>query len=236
MTDATTVEQILEAYWLLQGYWTKLRHPIKAPSSWAEVDLLAFNPATSDLVVAEAKMPIGELFGHSVPPAPDAETGVGATDRAADPTGFAARLGDLFADPFFETTRKQAKQLTIQLVSPALVGAGVERDLEREIDKEIKRLSPTSKKAVRTRLDTPLSILCEVVRLERNAGQGQRHGHPVIDMARELNRYFLPAVRMAGSGRPHDEEIQARVRALLLDAFDVEGERGSDASWMSRSS
>jgi hypothetical protein len=45
MAEVMTVEAILEADWLLQGYWTKPRFPIQtATGSRSDIDVLAYAP------------------------------------------------------------------------------------------------------------------------------------------------------------------------------------------------
>jgi len=57
MAEAMTVETVVEAYWQIQGYWTKLRFPFQTENNaWSDVDVLAFHPEDQHLVVAESKV------------------------------------------------------------------------------------------------------------------------------------------------------------------------------------
>ena len=59
MSEAMTTESIVEAEWVLKGYWTKTRFPFKIKtekgSGWSDVDVLAYNPETNHLVISESK-------------------------------------------------------------------------------------------------------------------------------------------------------------------------------------
>src|SRR3990172_2998720 len=58
MSEAMTVETIVEAYWQMQGgYWTRLRYPFQTKKSgWSDIDILAYNPEKKILVIAESKV------------------------------------------------------------------------------------------------------------------------------------------------------------------------------------
>ena len=44
MAEAMTAEMIVEADWILKGYWTKLRYPFRVASGWSDIDILAYAP------------------------------------------------------------------------------------------------------------------------------------------------------------------------------------------------
>src|SRR5271157_1174710 len=57
MAEAMTVETIVEADWQMQGFWTKVRFPFRTPKGgWADIDVLAYNPESKELVVGESKV------------------------------------------------------------------------------------------------------------------------------------------------------------------------------------
>src|SRR4030067_228141 len=57
MSEAMTVETIVEADWQMRGLWTKLRYPLQTSSGgWADIDILAYNPESRELVIAESKV------------------------------------------------------------------------------------------------------------------------------------------------------------------------------------
>ena len=75
---------------------------------------------------------------------------------------------------------------------------------------------------IKVQLETTLDVICNVITLEMKKAQGRRYGHPIIDMARELNRYMHPA--LAGAGKK--EEREAIKIALVEKLFTaLRGER-----------
>lgn len=57
MSELMHSEAIIEAEWLLKGYWTKPRFAFQTlKGGWSDVDILAHNPETKHLVIAESKV------------------------------------------------------------------------------------------------------------------------------------------------------------------------------------
>ena len=51
MSEAMISESIVEAEWILQGYWTRMRYPYQTDKSgWSDIDVLAYNPESKHLV------------------------------------------------------------------------------------------------------------------------------------------------------------------------------------------
>jgi hypothetical protein len=57
MAEAMTVETIIEADWQMQGYWTKVRVPLRtAKGSWSDIDVVAYHPERRHFVLCESKV------------------------------------------------------------------------------------------------------------------------------------------------------------------------------------
>ena len=57
MAEAMTAESIVEAEWVLNGYWAKMRFAFQTDKgAWSDVDILAYNPETKHLVISESKV------------------------------------------------------------------------------------------------------------------------------------------------------------------------------------
>ncbi|MBU4185423.1 MAG: hypothetical protein KKI12_06545 [Proteobacteria bacterium] len=57
MSEAMTSESIVEAEWLLKGYWTKMRFAFQTDKGgWSDVDILAYHPESKHLVISESKV------------------------------------------------------------------------------------------------------------------------------------------------------------------------------------
>ena len=57
MSEAMTAELIVEADWLLKGYWTKMRFAFQSDKrGWSDVDIMAYHPESKHLVISESKV------------------------------------------------------------------------------------------------------------------------------------------------------------------------------------
>ena len=85
--------------------------------------------------------------------------------------------------------------MTIQLVSNWMIdqGENVKERIEIALSKKIKELSFFKEKEVHCRIDTPMEIFKEIMEMVERDGQGRRYGHPILDLAREFNRYLKPS-------------------------------------------
>jgi hypothetical protein len=220
MSEAMTVETIVEAYWQLKGFWTKLRFPFQTDGGgWADIDILAYHPEEKTLVIAESKVrgPKTEVYAYT------------EYTRQKD--------GDIFEydednylsflkyikpicskNTVFRNFRRMVSRIIIQLVSNYYVDEKVSREVARDIQTHTKDSIPRGIKA-EIRLDTTLDIISEIINLEKSTGQGRRYGHPVIDIARELNRYLHPVIRYAGRKKGEIEALKAKCRKTFLDAL-----------------
>jgi hypothetical protein len=65
-------------------------------------------------------------------------------------------------------------------------------------------------------LETTLDVICRIIASENESNHGRRYGHPVIDIAREVNRYMHPEVGYAGPDRNDvTEALSQRLFAVL---------------------
>ena len=118
MAEAMTAEMILDAYWQLEGFWTKPRYPFKTPSgSWSDVDLLAYAPEKRHLVIAESKVcgTKDQLYVYW-PRELDSSNIITWDDGTY--FGFLQHMGTLCSrDVIFADFEKMVTTLTVQLVS-----------------------------------------------------------------------------------------------------------------------
>jgi len=57
MSEIMTSEAIIEARWILEGYWTKPRYAYQTKKGgWSDIDVLSYNPETKHLVISESKV------------------------------------------------------------------------------------------------------------------------------------------------------------------------------------
>ena len=109
------------------------------------------------------------------------------------------------------------KSLTVQLVSNCAVSEGVLKSAEHDVmDVVGHHKLPV---LVYPQLDTTIDVLARIIKAERASPQGRRYGHPVLDLAREINRYFFPSVRYAGRSSADIGEVKEQLVASFLKAI-----------------
>ena len=200
MAEAMTVETIVEADWQMRGYWTKLRFPLQTQKgSWSDIDVLAYNPETRVLVIAESKAQgtKKQVYCYTK----DTQKQYGSIlkyDRGKDDYDnyfsflqhikLACKDGVIFSD-----FGKMVNKLIIQLVSNYVILDDVKPDAESAVLERVHKDVPDGVK-VEIRLESALDVISRIIEAENVKEQGRRYGHPVIDIARELNRYMHPVV------------------------------------------
>lgn len=220
MSEAMTVETIVEAYWQLKGFWTKLRYPFQTGGGgWADIDVLAYHPEEKTLVITESKVrgPKTEVYAYT------------EYTRQKDGDIFEYDEDNYLAflkyikpicskNTVFNNFRKMIDKVIIQLVSNYYVDGKVSREVTRDIQTHIKESIPRGVKT-EIKVDTTLGIISEIIKVEKSIRQGRRYGHPVIDIARELNRYLHPYIRYAGREKKMIESIKRELRKTFLDSL-----------------
>jgi len=226
MSEAMTVETIPEAFWMLKGYWTKTRVPYKKDKGgWGDFDLIAYDPSSRHLVVAESKARgsarsvwmFGEAAHKSYPDITKWDD-AGYFDFIKD-LKYLWNDGVLFAFKGYEKTER-IKRLTLQLVSNYLISKEVYDNAIDSVKKLLQKTKPQLPiplKSIEIDLTTHIDIFCNILKLVRTHEQGRRYGHPVLDIARELLRYLQPKVKEAGRGA--SKEVQEMYRDKLLSAL-----------------
>jgi hypothetical protein len=235
MAEAMTVETIVEAYWLLQNYWTKVRFPVQTKKGgWSDIDVLAYNPLNKTLVISESKVR-GEkdaVYAFTT----DAESVIAFDIKKKN---YFKSLGDItkYACNNYVNDKKDnndgeeklfkirdmindgiVNTVIVQLVSNYYISEDLKPSLIKELrDNYIRENIPPNikKKNIVVKIDTTFDILIEVIKLEYGKNQGRRYGHPVIDIARELNRYMRGTVHNVGNGT----EIKKIFTDKLREAF-----------------
>jgi hypothetical protein len=220
MSEAMTVEMIVEADWLLKDFWTKLRFPLRTQGGdWTDIDVLAYNPETKVLVIAESKV-------YSKKKDVWAYTGnaQGGCENLFDHAGrylswlplieLACKDGVIF-----EHFEPMVEKLIIQLVSNCVISDDIKSKAESKVSERVRKDVPQSVRLEIT-LESTLDVIARIICAENACEQERRYGHPVLDIARELNRYMHP--RISGAGRrPEDDPIKKEFVQKLLRALGI---------------
>ena len=197
-------ELIVEAEWILEGYWTKVRFPFQtAGGGWSDVDVLSYNPSTKHLVVSESKVqgPKDRVYGYT----PDTDHWF----RDKSYLGFLKNLPVILDNKIFDSSAESVHRLTVQLVSNTVILPELLDEARTSVVDRVEEITNlTSSVRVDAMLDSTLDVLAKVVVRERQRGQGRRYGHPVIDIARELNRYLDPSIHGAGRGKARTDPVK----------------------------
>ncbi len=210
MSEMMTTELLVEAEWILQEYWTKGRYPIQTlHGGWSDFDVVAFHPHSkyskyngkSHLVLAEAKgfgtkdnvyvttlknkdVTLKNIEGlWTLPP------------EKVDPYfRFLHRIKDMNG-PLLELVQNSVQAVTIQLVSNWILEKEIKESVEEKLKEEVVSGIPILEKIkfVNCVLETPLEVFWRIMKLEKENIQGRRYGNPILDLAREFNRYLHPS-------------------------------------------
>ena len=201
-----TTELIVEAEWMLKDYWTKVRFPFQTEGhAWSDIDVLAYSPVTKHLVVAESKVQgsKNKVYGYTP------ETDHWFIDKGY--LGFLDNLPRILGDGVvFDRHAEPIDRLTVQLVSNTVILPELADEARTSVVDYVRKNNPGLPGGVRVdaMLDSTLDVLARVIERERQSGQGRRYGHPVVDIARELNRYLDPSIEGAGQGKARTDPVR----------------------------
>jgi len=123
MSEAMTSESIVEAEWLLKGYWSKMRFAFQTEKgAWSDVDVLAYKPEEKHLIISESKVrgPKNIVFAYTE----STEEEYGSILEYDDDNyfSFLRHLPLLCSDGvIFDNFGKMVKKITVQLVSNYVV-------------------------------------------------------------------------------------------------------------------
>lgn len=221
MSEAMISESVIEAEWILRGYWTQMRYPYQTQKGgWSDIDVLAYNPESKHLVISESKIqgPKKDIFAYT------AHTkSVYGTILEHDNNNYFSFLEGLpiicSNGVIFSNFSKMVKKLTIQLVSNYVIDTALQQEAETTVLNRVQTLIPNSRAKIDVRLNSTMDIIANVVELEDKNDQGRRYGHPMLDIAREINRYSRPNIRFAGQGKEKTSAIREQAISALKSAI-----------------
>ena len=215
MSEMMALELLVEAEYILRDYWTKGRFPVQtALSGWSDFDVVAFNPhvvafkphlvdpnleGKSHLVLSEAKA-YGTKNQVYV-------TTVKNQDMTLSNIDNLWSLAPKDNDPYFrflyqikeikgsllKLIQESVQIVTIQIASNWIVDQGVKGNIESKLAEKVKEISLMKDKTVICSIETPMEIFSRIMMLEHEKDQGRRYGNPILDLAREFNRYLDPS-------------------------------------------
>ncbi len=209
MSEMMTTELLVEAEWILQEYWTKGRYPIQTlHGGWSDFDVVAFHPHSkyskyngkSHLVLAEAKafgtkdnVYVTTLKNKDVTLKNIEDLWTLPPEKNDPYFRFLYRIKDMNG-PLLELVQNSVQAVTIQLVSNWILEKEIKESVEETLTGKVREI-PILKNIqfVNCALETPLEVFGRIMELERENIQGRRYGNPILDLAREFNRYLDPS-------------------------------------------
>jgi hypothetical protein len=225
VAESMAVEDILEADLQLRGFWTRVRFPLRtSKGGWSDIDVLAYNPETRELVVAESKVRGPKKHVYAFTPRTQATYGSILEYDGDNYFGFLRHIGRACADGvIFENFAKMVRVLTVHLVSNYYIAPEC---MAGACGSVLKRIRPSVPKSVKLsiKLETTLDVIARIITGENLDAQGRRYGHAALDIARELNRYLHPNILFAGRGRGSTDAVKKALAKTLQHAFRVNGE------------
>ena len=234
MSEVMTVESIIEAEWQLQNYWTKARFAFKTETGhWSDVDVLAYHPEEKQLVIAESKVrgPKKKVFAFNRQTRQNHGTildfSAHVNSKGTNHFDFIRHLPTICSDDVvFKDFGKMVDTLIVQHVSNYVITDDLKEEARKCVQEKVicvmKKCKPAlyKKLKIEAQLDTTLEVLARIIELENRDRQGRRYGHPVLDIAREINRYLHPKVR--GGGREKIDIASVKQQAIkpLAELFE----------------
>lgn len=224
MSEVMTTEAIIEAEWLLAGYWTKPRFVFQTiKGAWSDVDVLAYHPGKKHLVISESKAQGPKdcvlAYTEEMKEKPFCEIAPRyLTFLDHLPILFEKNIckeGGMFKNK--KNFKGMVDSVTVQLVCNYAIEKSIKEDVSKELNNILKN---TFRMRVKKnfQLDSTIDVIARLIRDERSSYQGRRYGNPVLDFVREINRYLHPSMRKAGhsSRAIQYEMIQGFIEALAL--------------------
>jgi len=220
MSEAMTVEKIIEAYWQLKDYWTQSRFPFQTyKGGWSDIDVLAYHPEKRHLVISESKAQYTKKAVFAYTKKIEKERGGFFEHEKDSYLSFLKnikRILDKKEPVVFKDFKTTVKKLTIQIVSNYYLDEYIKSKTEKEIAAYVKKYLNIKTIVM---FNTPIELFAKIIKMENEKDQGKRYGNDVIDIARELNRYFHPEIHYAS--KEERDDIKNGLKADFLKALGI---------------
>ena len=219
MSEVMVSEGIIESYWLLKDYWTRVRFAYQTENGgWSDIDVVAYDPETRHLVIAESKVrgPKKAIYAYT-------ELTQDKYGSLRDYDGnnyfsFLKNLPRICSDGIlFKNFSRMVDKITVQLVSNYVIDQDVMEDAKAAVLAQVKSILPKMKCELEVMLNSTMDIMVQVIEQENEMTKGRRYGNAMLDIAREMNRYAPPDIKYAGRG--DKEALRAQMISPLIDTL-----------------
>lgn len=206
--QANTYELLLEAYWKIQGYWTKVRFPYDANDKERkkDFDLIAYDPGSKTLVVGEAKAQntINRVYIY--------HSGFKNSDFHVEFKGYTKFISeisnlwtkdDLIFSVSEEFKKKQEKEeifkenvnkLVIHLLSNTYIEESCRNDITKNLKKKF--IDENNWKfddiKIEIEIDNFMDLFMKIFEIQIGRKQSRSYDNHILDFIWEFHRYFEP--------------------------------------------
>jgi hypothetical protein len=232
MAEAMTVELIIDAYWTLKGFWTHPRFSFQTQKSgWSDFDVIAYKPSSQTLVVSESKARgrARDVFAFNSYTRKYAKRKYNCSTFAEyeedDYLSFISNIHYIWENNLIFDSHKEFKKSVSKLILQLVSNYEIAPELLAESEESVRALffktssCPLGKKAISVDLATPFDLFCEIQSIIIKNPKGHRYGNPILDLAREFNRYLYPNVRNGGRGT--SALMKKETRKQFLKSFGI---------------
>jgi hypothetical protein len=219
---------------MLDGFWTKARFQYstmpteqtitseKARGGWSDIDVLAYHPKSKHLVIAESKAQgrAQDLYAFTGNQDQNFEQYI--RNAGSNYLGFLDQIDKICLNPLIRELCPDPTKITVQLVCNIVLDeskkAQAQEELLHKISKKLKPFKEFEHVRVGLQIDTHLDVIARIIEKTKLAvknGYGKRYGHPILDFARELNRYLYPTLHDIG----RNNDLQERIKKQAIRNF-----------------
>lgn len=219
MSEVMVSEGIIESYWLLKDYWTRVRFAYQTENGgWSDIDVVAYDPETRHLVIAESKVRGPKKAIYAYTEVTQEKYGSLLDYDGNNYFSFLENLPRICRDGvLFKNFSRMVEKLTVQLVSNYVIDQEINETAKATVLKRVKHLLPKMQCEIDVMLDSTMAIMVQVIELENEMTKGRRYGNAMLDIAREINRYAHPDIKYAGRG--DKDALKSQMISPLIDVL-----------------
>ncbi len=238
MAEAMAVESIIDSYWQTENCWTKVRFPYRSEDGnaggWSDVDIVAYNPNNHTLVLCESKahgnkdaiktlesvLKDSEKFRTAIPI-------ILANDKFKflNPKTIIIHIvANIHQEDEFEINYNYKDKKYYRNDLEVLKKESYENSLKEII--AIRGLKiPESVISIKLEVQSLFTVFNKILenikltdKKKKIAPQEKRFGNPVLDIAREINRYLSVTNSKKGD---HDYLKVKKTYELFFKTMDI---------------
>lgn len=235
--EANISELILEAYWKIQGYWTKVRLPYDKNDTVRkkDFDLLAYDPVSKTLVVGEAKAQSTihrVYFYHSRYNKKFNDEFKGYIKFIGDINNLWSSdlfLKDCKKDQFEKVFDDKVDKLVIHLLSNTYIEELHKQKTIESVEKYFKDENKWKFNIeIEIKLDNFMDIFTEIFMIQGNREQSRSYENHILDFIWEFHRYTKPCFQGQQGDGKNDADAKEKAKDLKAEYYTNIGKKFND--------